>query len=78
MQSSRLSNTSNSSSTKGLSADGTAKVCDARPQLEVSGDTNGVTVKTTSGQNVFSNSIVFGQDSEASIATLKYTVKFDM
>ncbi|KAF2365529.1 Calycin [Trinorchestia longiramus] len=58
----------------GIPAEAAAKYNAAKPHLEVTKSETGIVVKTTAGDKVFSNSVVFGQDSEIDIAGLKYTV----
>ncbi|XP_018022429.1 fatty acid-binding protein, liver [Hyalella azteca] len=58
----------------GIPADTATRLAAAKPTLEVTKGDNTVTVKTTSGDKVFSNTVTYGQDSEADIAGLKYFV----
>ena len=58
-----------------MPADIAARMCAAEPTLEVTKTDSGVTVKTTSGDKVFTNSVVYGQESATDIAGLKYIVR---
>lgn len=58
----------------GVPADTAARMSAAKPTNEVTKTDTGVTVKTTSGDKVFTNSVVFGQDSQTDIGGLKYIV----
>merc|ERR1712055_40448 len=51
-----------------------AKMCAAKPCLEVCKTDSGMTVKTTSGDKVFTNTVDYGKDSLTDIAGLKYTL----
>merc|ERR1711872_364414 len=44
------------------------------PNLDVSRSSTGLTVKTTAGDKVFSNTIEYGKDSVVDVAGLKYTI----
>merc|ERR1711872_52454 len=60
--------------TIGVPADLAAKMVAAVPKLDVSRSGTGLTVKTTAGDKVFSNTIEYGKDSVVDVAGLKYTI----
>ena len=58
----------------GVPAELAAKMCAAKPKLEVTQNADGVTIKTFANDKVFSNTVVFGKDSPTDVAGVKYTV----
>merc|ERR1712212_979293 len=60
--------------TIGVPAELAAKMVAAVPKLEVSRTGSGLTIKTTAGDKVFSNTIEYGKDCVVDVAGLKYTI----
>merc|ERR1712212_16634 len=60
--------------TIGVPAELAAKMVAAVPKLEVSRTGSGLTLKTTAGDKVFSNTIEYGKDCVVDVAGLKYTI----
>merc|ERR1719154_521509 len=60
--------------TVGVPAELAAKMCAAKPTVEVTHSATGVTLVATAGDKTFTNTITFGQDSPSEIAGLTYTI----